>query len=194
VTRAGLIDALQRKAAEDVDALWRDARAAADQLRLDAAREIEEQRRAGAQQVAATARRLEWAAMTDARRAARDRRMSAASALGARLHGLARAALPRLRAERPDTLFTGLAAELPALAWQNLRVNPADEPLARRLFPQAQVTRDATVAGGVDAEADSGRIRVDNTLEARLETAWDDLLPGLIARIFAESPEHGPPA
>jgi vacuolar-type H+-ATPase subunit E/Vma4 len=194
VTRAGLIEALQRKAAEDVEALWRDARAEADRLRLEAARGIEEQRRAAAEQAAAAAGRLARAVAAQAERDVRDSRTDAASALATRLYGLARAELPRLAAERRGTLFAALTAELPSLAWQKLRVNPADESAARRQFPQAEVDGDPTVAGGVDAEADSGRIRVNNTLDARLETAWPDILPGLIASILTESADHGTPA
>lgn len=191
MTRAGLIEALQRKAAEDVAALWRDARAAAEQLRLDAARAIEEQRRALAEQAAVTARRLDRAAAAQVEREVRDARTVAASALAERLYALALAELPRLGTERQATLFAALAAELPSLAWQRLRVNPADEQAARRLFPNSEVECDGAIGGGLEAEADGGRIRVNNTLAARLENAWPDLLPGLVASIFAESQGHG---
>jgi hypothetical protein len=98
--------------------------------------------------------------------------MSAAIALAERLHGLALAELPHLRAQNPERLFSALAAELPALAWQKVRVNPADDALARQHFPQAHVECDTQISGGMETEAEGGRIRVNNTLEARLETVW----------------------
>jgi vacuolar-type H+-ATPase subunit E/Vma4 len=46
----------------------------------------------------------------------------------------------------------------------------------------------------MEVEAEAGRIRVSNTLEARLATAWPDVLPGLIAKVLAESSSHQPVA
>jgi len=194
VSRAGLIQTLQQGAAEDTAALWRDARAEADKLRLEAAREIDAERLATAQQVAATGQRIEQAATAAAEREARDIRMSAAIALAERLHGLALAELPKLRAQNPERLFSALAAELPTLAWQKVRVNPADETLARQHFPQARVECDAQISGGMETEVEGGRIRVNNTLEARLETVWPELLSGLIATILPEASDHQSPA
>ena len=182
-----MIQALQQKATEDTDALWRDARAEADKLRLEAAREIDGERLATTRQAAAAAQRIEQAATIAAEREARDIRMSAAIALADRLHGLALAELPNLRAQNPETLFHEIAAELPALAWQKVRVNPADELRARQRFPQARVECDARISGGLETEAEDGRIRVNNTLEARLETAWPKLLSDLVAAILLEA-------
>jgi len=194
VSRAGLIRTLRRGAAEETAALWRDTRAEADKLRLEAAHEIDAERLAAAQQAAATAQRIEQAATAAAEREARDIRMSARIALAERLHGLAIAELPNLRAQNPEKLFRALAAELPALAWQKVRVNPADETLARQHFPQARVECDTQISGGMETEAEGGRIRVNNTLEARLESAWPELLSGLIATILRETSNDQSPA
>lgn len=194
MSRAGLIQALQQGAAEDTAALWRDAKAEADQLQREAAQEIDAARLATAQQVAATTQRIEQTATAAAEREARDIHMSARIALAERLHGLALAELPNLRAQNPERLFSALAAELPALAWQKVRVNPADEAFARQHFPQAHVECDAQISGGMETEAEGGRIRVDNTLETRLETVWPGLLSGLIAAILPEAPDHESPA
>jgi vacuolar-type H+-ATPase subunit E/Vma4 len=190
VSRAGLIEALRRNAAQEAAALWRDARAEADKLRLQADREIEEQRVALARQVASTAQRLERSAVTEAERQARDIRASAAAAVAERLYRLATAELPRLREEQGQSLFDTLAAELPSLGWQRARVNPADETPARRAFPQAHIECDAAISGGLEVEAQDGRIRVSNTLETRLAGAWPDLLPVLIAAVCSESSAH----
>lgn len=194
MTRTGLIEALQHKAAEDAEALWSDARAQAERLKREAAREVAELRVAAAERATAAAQRLEQAATAEALRQARDLRMSAATALAERLYALTRAQLPWLRAEGRDALFESLAAELPAREWQKIRVHPADEPLARRRFPQAMIECDPAIAGGLDAAMEHGRIRVSNTLETRLETAWPDVLPGLIAAILPEVHGHRTPA
>jgi len=194
VSREGLIQTLQQEAAEDTATLWSRARAEADKLRLEAARKIDAERLAAAQQVAAAAKRMEQAATAAVDREARDIRMSAGIELAERLHGLARAELPNARAQNPEKLFRALAAELPALEWQKVRVNPADETFARQLLPQAQVECDTRISGGMETEAEGGRIRVNNTLEARLETAWPELLSGLMAAILREASGHESPA
>lgn len=194
MSRAALIEELRRKAAEDSQALWRDAKAEAENCRLDAAREIEDRRSAVAAQAAATARRLEEAATAEAQRKVREMLAKAATALADRLHGLARVELARFREEGAGGLFEALASELPHRSWERVRVNPADLELARGIFPQAEVVCDAGIAGGMEAQAEAGRIRVSNTLETRLESAWPDILPGLVAEIFTEGPDHQPPA
>ncbi len=185
-----MIESLQRKAADEATAVWDEARAEAARQRLAAAQQVEQQRVALAQRLGATAARADHAATAEAERRARDIRTSAAIALGERLYGLALRELRGLRERRQERLFETLAGELPARAWQKVRVNPADEPRARQRFPQATVEGDARISGGLESETENGRIRVSNTLEARLATAWPDLLPGLIATLVSESSDH----
>ena len=190
MSRAGLIQTLRQGAAEEQAALWNDARGEADRVRLEAAAEIDAQRRAAEAQTAATVRRIEQEATGTAEREARDLRMSARIALAEKLKALAIAELPNLRTQNPEELFVALTAELPAYAWRKVRVNPADEAYARTRFPQAQIECDARISGGMEAEAEGGRIRVNNTLDARLETAWPELLSDLIAAILPETSDH----
>lgn len=194
MTREGLIDELRRKAAEDAEGLWRDARGKADALRLDAERAVADERRVVMAATATAIRRLTTAASAAAEHAARDHRVRESGALAQRFYGLARAELPSLRGSGAEAGLAALATELPSLEWRRLRVNPADEADARRLFPKADIECDPTIAGGLRAEVDGGRIAVDNTLEARLDTAWPDLLPGLIRSIGTECGEHRPAA
>ena len=190
MSRAGLIEALRRNAAQEADALWRDARAEADKRRLQTDREVEAQRVAIARQSASAAQRFERSAITEAELQAQDIRSRAVAELSERLYRLATAELRRLREQQGEGLFDVLAAELPALAWQRARVNPADETLARRAFPQAHIECDGVISGGMEVEAQDGRIRVSNTLETRLEEAWPELLPDLTAAVCPESSAH----
>ena len=65
-----------------------------------------------------------------------------------------------------------------------MSVNPEDRTAARSLFPQAEVIADATIAGGLDVE--DGPVRISNTLQSRLESAWPEILPGLMKEILEE--------
>jgi vacuolar-type H+-ATPase subunit E/Vma4 len=187
MSRAALIEALRRTAADDHEAVWREARAAAETARLDAERAVAAERARIDREGEEAARRLAESATARARLEARQARMAAANSLAERLTALARVELLRFRGPDYERLFSALAAELPARKWQRVRVNPADRSLAQATFPEAVVESDATIVGGLDAYAEEGRIRVSNTLETRLERAWPDLLPGLMAAIFGES-------
>jgi vacuolar-type H+-ATPase subunit E/Vma4 len=69
-----------------------------------------------------------------------------------------------------------------------LRADPRDEPILRAAFPDARITFDLEVWGGVEASAPDRRIVVINTLEARLEQARD-ALRGVVIPLFEDRPE-----
>jgi flagellar biosynthesis/type III secretory pathway protein FliH len=110
-------------------------------------------------------------------------RLRAEHTLAQRLHEWARISLKQLRRDDAERLFRTLAAELPAVPWHTLWVNPDDTILASGQFPDATVIPDETLAGGLKVATADGSLTVDNTLEVRLETSWPDLLPHLMAEL-----------
>jgi len=122
----------------------------------------------------------ESAILAEAERSARRTRLAAAEKLAQKLYQMARGLLPRLRKKDYPRIFGQLAAELPPIEWQTLRVNPSDAEIAAQLFPRARIVPDSAICGGMEALAEDGRIRVINTLEKRLERLWPELLPALI--------------
>jgi V/A-type H+-transporting ATPase subunit E len=191
VGRSALIDSLRAKAAEDAEAAWGAARREAEKHRAGLAAALEQERAQRAQAADAAARRLGQERLAEARHRARQLRMQAAVGLAARLRGLAQAELPALAGQGGERLFAALAAELPERRWETVRVRPADADLAQARFPGAELQRDEAVSGGLAVTAEGARVRLVNTLEARLDTAWPDLLPGLVAEILATPEGHG---
>lgn len=187
-----LIDELRRKAKQDADALWTKARTDADAYRNAQQHAIEEQRVHDAARLTAAAAEVERAATAGAEREARRICATAKSTLADRLRALAAGALPEFRNSDYPRLFASLAEELPALAWQHVRVNPADETLAQTMFRGAAVSCDANIAGGVDASAHDGRVKVTNTLDARLDSAWPEILPDLMKEVLEEGSHSQP--
>jgi vacuolar-type H+-ATPase subunit E/Vma4 len=187
VSRAGLIERLQQGAREEAASCWTTVRDEAGRLRQDASRQIDIARDAIACQVAAEKLRIDLAATSAAERDARDIRMNALIALANRLHQLALAELPYMRTQDSEQIFCSLATELPDLKWDRLRIHPADQALAQRQFPDAQIECDAKISGGVDVEVQGGCIRVNNTLEARLETVWPEVLSTLVHAILSDA-------
>lgn len=182
-----LIAALREEGEEKRASLRRETDAETARLEEEAAgrisrlREEFERRLAGAmadrrRDVLAAARKQGEAAL-----------LAAENALAERLGRIAWASLPLLRREDPARLFAVLAAELPPTEWERVTVNPADVGEAKRLFPSAEIVGDAAVTGGVAAVAAEGALRVDNTLEKRLDRGWPEILPPLMEELRREA-------
>lgn len=175
-----LLAALRSTGEKKAGDIRREAEATADRLREEAADRLallQEESRQEAERRVATQRE---ALCAEGERKARQIRLAAQEQLARRLYDVARRLLPRLRGDGYPEIFRRLAAELPPAQWEKVRVNPADEGLAASLFPGARITTDVAVCGGLEALAGEGRLRVDNTLEKRLERGWPELLPLLI--------------
>lgn len=192
--REALLESLRTKAVEDREAVWRDARAAADKYRGELAQAAEAERARVAQSAAEASHRLASEAVGEARRRAREQHANAARQLAERCRGLAQEELPRLREQGGTALFRALADELPALHWTRVQVNPADLDLARQCLPRSEVAADAGISGGLAVETEGGRIRVSNTLDARLGVAWPDLVPILVGKLLPEAGDEPPAA
>lgn len=118
--------------------------------------------------------------ISDARNRAGDIKLASEHHLSDRLYGLAFNSLGFLRDEGYSGIFKRIAEELPAIRWQRVRVNPNDRETAKKYFPDAEIKADSSITGGIDADAEDGRIRIVNTFEKRLERGWTDMLPEII--------------
>lgn len=182
-----LIDSLRKAGDVKTRALWKDAEAEADRIRSEAKRTLEQLQADGAGRRASLAGAASAEALTDANNRVRSLRLAAEITISGRLYSSAVDSLRRLRDEKNyQEVFETLARELPSLDWRTVRVNPADEPLARVTFPHAEFIPDANISGGMDVSGEGGAIRIVNTFEKRLERAWEGLLPGLIADVYQE--------
>lgn len=190
MSHSELIESLRRRGEEQAWELWRQAEAEAGRLRAEARRTLEQARSEEQRRQLAIGAQQTRLVRLEAERRARGLRTEAKQRLARRLHQSARAALASLRDEHYDRLFALLAAELPPADWEEVRVNPVDTALAARHFPGAQIVAEPGIAGGMEAVAAGGRIRIDNTLEKRLERAWDDLLVALLPEVLAEVEER----
>lgn len=192
MTHPALLTSLRQKGKEQAETIWQEARTEAARYRAEAARAIEAQRAQAAQEIAAIAQRFGNAANAEATGKARAIHAAARTALAARLYKLAQDALVLFRNGDYERLFAALVDELPAHSWQRARVNPADRRLAQTHFRGAEIVGDEAIVAGMDVEAEDGRIRIDNTLEKRLQRAWPDILPNLISNTIEELSDHRP--
>ena len=185
-----LIEALHAAAEQKAATIWESARSEAEQCRVEAAHSVETRREEARQDLAATARKLEDDAIGRAEAEAKTIRIATGKTLAERAYRLASDSLPRFRDGGYESLFAALAGEIPEGPWRRVRVNPADLRLAQEFFPDAEIVPDESVTGGLEVEAEDGRIRISNTLETRLERAWPVVLPGLINDIVEEYSDH----
>jgi len=187
MSRQELIDSLRQKGEEKAREIWRLAEEKAAGIRAEASALVERERIAlgGDRQGEAEGevRAIRLAAEREARRIVANARRHLADLL----YAAALTELPTLRKEGGSVLFAALAAEFPDIAWEEVQVNPAELQLATRHFPDARIASEAEISGGLIVIGQGGRVRIDNTLEKRLERSWDLLLPALLKKVEEEA-------
>lgn len=181
--RRELLLALQREGGETMAAIA--AAAAAEEERLRAEAEL---RREGGQQEHELRRELlcsgrRMALVSKAAREAELIRLRTEHALSQRLYERARICLRDACKNGGERLFRALAAELPGVPWRSVCCSPADAAAASATFPGAAIIADAEISGGCRGASADGTLTVDNSMEKRLERAWPDLLPQLLAEL-----------
>lgn len=175
-----LLAALRGEAEDKARIIRQEAAAEAALLKDEATSRLARLREKFLQEQARTIAAENSAILAEAERTARRTRLAAAEKLAEKLYELAQGLLPLLRGNDYPGIFSRLAAELPLIEWEALRVNPADAEIAAHLFPKARIVPDTAICGGMEALAEEGRIQVINTLGKRLERGWPELLPLLI--------------
>lgn len=181
-----LIAALRRDGEEQLDKIRSDAEREAERVKGNASARIERLKAEYAGRLAPLEAAQARTVLADAESRASSIRLAAESALAKRLFLLARSSLHHLRDEGYDGLFADLVRELPSGEWRQVVVNPADMALAARHFPDAEITPDPAVVGGLEVSEEGRRISVVNTLEKRGERAWPELLPDILRDIYRE--------
>ena len=187
-----LIGSLRKEAGEKVLQIRREAEEEAVKIRTSASLRLEALR-----QDNASKRSVEEEAakmLLEAEKRVRMIRLTAEDKLSARFFSLAASSLYRLRGDGYDDLFGKFVSVLPPLAWQTVKVNPADHALAKKFFPEAVIVTDGAITGGLVVEAEEGRMKVINTLDKRLEKSWSQMLPDLLHDIDQKVKENGTPA
>lgn len=121
-----------------------------------------------------------------ARRKAAVTMTNAEQALIERCRSIALKLLPELRNNGHKKMFKELAAEIPAVDWQIIRVNPQDTVPAQKLFPEAEITEDESICGGLIAINNEKGITVDNTFSKRLERVWPELASKLLRELKSD--------
>jgi V/A-type H+-transporting ATPase subunit E len=179
-----LIESLRRAADERIKLIWKEAEGEADKIRAEVSHRLDQLRENSSRTESLAATAAQVAAVSEANNRSRTNLLTAEKALSDRLFSVALSSLHRLRNSGYQEAFGEMARELPPLAWKTVRVNPADVGLAKSIFTGAEIIPDKTIAGGVDAMTDGGKIRVINTFEKRLERAWVDMLPGLLKETY----------
>ena len=181
-----MIESLRKAADEKVKTLWTEAEAEAGAVKAALMSRIEQLRQDAARKQQLVIADQAARAGSDATRRSRIISLSAEQKLSERLYQAAGGLLPSLRKQDREKTFAALARELPAVAWQEVRVHPEDLTLAGKQFPGAKIVADPNITGGMDVSAREGTVRVVNTFEKRLERAWGDLQPELIRDAYRE--------
>ncbi len=175
-----LIESLRAAGNGKIRSLRAEAEREAGRVRADAEARIAALQAERARERAAAEDADTESVLAEAAAEARRMRLGSERALAERLFTLAREALPALRNVGYADVFAAFVRELPAFSWKTVRVNPEDVSLARKHFPGAEVVADPGITGGFIVISEGDEARVVNTLEQRLATLWDEMLPEIM--------------
>ena len=183
-----LIESLRAAGDERIKTMRAEAEQEAERVRSEAARRIAEiqAEHAAKRSTAAAAHAAQY--LAEANGTVRQNRLLSERALADRLYGLARSSLPTLRNVGYRDMFASFVQELPRFMWKTIRVNPADESLAREQFPEAEILFDKAITGGLEALSAAGEVKVVNTFEKRLESMWEEMLPEMMREVMDQCP------
>jgi V/A-type H+/Na+-transporting ATPase subunit E len=186
-----LIESLRKQADEKIREVWRKAEEEAVKIRAAASLRLETLRLDNAAGLSSQ-KEIEKVFL-EADNSARMIRLTSENRLFVRLYSIAFSYLGLLREKGYEDMFRRYVLELPPFGWQVVQVNPNDLGLAKKFFPGAEIVAEREITGGMEAEAEEGRIRVTNTFEKRLERIWPQMLPGLLDDIYREVMKSGTP-
>jgi vacuolar-type H+-ATPase subunit E/Vma4 len=175
--------ALQREGEAQIRGFWHEAEVTVSTKRQQIEAERIQLRRETDRKLQSESALLSSTLLFAAQARAQKSRLKAEAAIENRLLILAQKLLPELAGKNRSGLWRALRAELPQADWRIITVHPADRPLTMHDFPEADICVDETLAGGLVASTADGVFRVDNSLGCRLQRAWPDLLPQLLAEV-----------
>ncbi len=178
-----LKEALQQEAEVRARQLWREAEDHVAKRREEIQAEVERLEQEAEQRLQAKIKTLRAELLQDALGQALTCRLRSEVRLAERLHRLAEACLAELTAKDRARLWPPLKAELPPGEWGQVHAHPDDSEKAREEFPGADVVPDQAIAAGLRVVSEDQKVWVDNTLNSRLERAWTELLPAMLAEI-----------
>lgn len=179
-----LIDSLWQEAEKKIEILHRETAEEESKIGEETLRAIARIRNDEHHEGTADSARRTEEIIAEAEKDARRISIETNVVLAERLYKISNSFLPSLRKKGYDGVFRNLAAELPMLPWKKIRVNPEDSGIAGNLFPDSEIVPDKLITGGIDAATDEGKVRVVNTLEKRLERAWEDIIPDLLREVY----------
>lgn len=175
-----MIRSLWQRAEDAIRNIDREAKEEAARIERETSLKIEALREEHGKAVAAESGIRAEQILSEALDQVRLMRLASTRKLSARLYRLTGSSLGHLRNEEYPGIFRALAMELPPLDWTSVSVNPDDAGLARRTFPDADILPDERISGGMDVATADNRVRVINTLDKRLERAWEEILSDLL--------------
>jgi len=181
-----LIESLRKDGEENINRMWSNVKAEAEKINEETSLRINELRDKYQKKSETEVKQQEESILAEARNRSHRIKLSTERALSDRLFPLAASSLVDLRDTRYKEVFISLIKELPDKSWEEIRVHPQDVGIAQEHFPHAHITPDKSISGGLEVLREEGRVSISNTLNKRLERAWEDLLPLIFTTIYKE--------
>jgi vacuolar-type H+-ATPase subunit E/Vma4 len=176
-----LIDALIIEGEEKIRSIWQKAKAESEKILLVRDNKILETKERYEQLRQIIYHKKKQKVMLEAEKKARRIRLEAEEIFLEKIYNLSLSILPILR---EDYDLYAFKKELFECKWETVEVNQADQAIAKDMFPDSDILVDNSISGGLRVKTKDERICIDNTLEKRLERAWNQIIPELIKEIY----------
>jgi len=175
--------ALQHEVADRCKEFWSDQEQVVNERRKEIEREVATLDDQVRQQQKAACEHLQSELLARAERQAAHLRLQAEAELAKRLRHLATQQVMRLYQADRASYWERLANELPQATWEEILVAELDVEQAAQFFGEVSIRLSPKLSGGLIALREKGRIRIDNSLQIRVDRYWPTLLPRLLAQL-----------
>lgn len=176
-----LIDALIKEGEEKIKAIWQKANDESEKILFEKDKRILEIRERYEKLRQSIFEEKREKIMLESKKEERRIRLDAERKFMERIYNLSLSVIYLLREE---CKFFDFTKEIPEYKWEIVEVNKADQEIAKEQFPNSKVLIDDSISGGLRVKTKDERLCIDNTLEKRLERAWDHIVPELIKEVY----------
>lgn len=176
-----LIDALIKEGQEKILSIWQKANEESEKILLEKEKKILQIKERYERLTQSLCEEKREKIMLESKKEAQRIKLEAEKRFLEKIYNLSLSMLNHLREECEFIDFT---KEIPEYKWDIVEVNNADQTIAKELFPDSEILIDNSISAGLRVKTKDEKLYIDNTLEKRLERAWNQIIPELVKEIY----------
>lgn len=176
-----LIDALIKEGEEKIRSIWQKANEESEKILLEKDKKILQIKESYERLKESLCEEKREKIMLESKKEARRIKLEVEKKFLEKIYNLSLSMLYHLR---EDCKFSVFKKEIPEYKWDIVEVNNVDQTIAKELFPDSEILIDNSISAGLRVKTKDEKLHIDNTLEKRLERAWNQIIPELVKEIY----------